>query len=410
MTSRLNKQKQILSLLNLQPRDNDQETSPPAQADSGSPHRDSVPQQRLLNQVYHFHKSIIQNVNLGLLALDRAGEITFANKNAAKLLGCETEWLLGKRLQNFFTERTEADRFLAEALLPDNKIDDWEATFACSDGREIRVDINASPLNDYNNQFEGLILSFRDLNEIQELKEQVTRMERLALLGELSAGIAHEIRNPLAGIKAASQVLEEQFDSGDPRRGLLERVIREVDRSNKLLNEFFRFARPSRPDMQQHSVEKLVGGVRLLLLAMMKKNAIRWQEKIEAGLQIYADGGQMEQILLNLLLNAIDAMPEGGLLAIEAKRMLLERPQWKGGVTRPGKQPIIRIEISDTGSGIAPEHLEKIFNPFFTTRPEGTGLGLSICNRLVEEHEGTLEVSSREGEGTRFTISLPARQ
>ncbi|MGH1363039.1 MAG: two-component system sensor histidine kinase NtrB [Calditrichia bacterium] len=410
MTSRLNKQKQILSLLNLQPRDNDQETSPPAQADSGSPHRDSVPQQRLLNQVYHFHKSIIQNVNLGLLALDRAGEITFANKNAAKLLGCETEWLLGKRLQNFFTERAEADRFLAEALLPDNKIDDWDATFACSDGREIRVDINASPLNDHNNRFEGLILSFRDLTEIQQLKEQVTRMERLALLGELSAGIAHEIRNPLAGIKAASQVLEEQFDSGDPRRGLLERVIREVDRSNKLLNEFFRFARPSRPDMQQHSVEKLVGGVRLLLLAMMKKNAIHWQENIEAGLQIYADGGQMEQILLNLLLNAIDAMPDGGALAIEARRLTLERRQWKGGVTRSGKQPIIRIEISDSGSGIAPEHLEKIFNPFFTTRPEGTGLGLSICNRLVEEHEGTLEVSSREGEGTRFTISLPARQ
>ncbi|MEL6821457.1 MAG: ATP-binding protein [Calditrichota bacterium] len=283
-------------------------------------------------------------------------------------------------------------------------MDDWETTFARSDGKLIRVDVNASPLHDHNNRFEGVILSFRDLTEMHQLREQVTRMERLALLGELSAGIAHEIRNPLAGIKAASQVLEDQFDANDPRRALLERVIREVDRSNKLLNEFFRFARPSRPNLQQHSVEAIVSGVRLLLQPTLKKNDIHWQEDITAGLQVRADGNQLEQILLNLLLNAIEAMPNGGELTVQAKR---RRIKDKGKSDTSGAPKVI-IDVSDTGVGIAAEHLEKIFNPFFTTRPEGTGLGLSICNRLIEEHEGTLEVQSREGEGSRFTIVLPA--
>jgi len=404
MTSRLNKQKQIFSLLNTHhPEDESEKTVSAGDSSAVLPH-ETASRQRLLNQVYHFHKSIIQNVNLGLIALDRLGEITFANKTAALLLRCDREWLLGKKLQNFFSKREDADAFMQQAFEPDAKIDDWETTFARSDGKHIRVDVNASPLHDHNNRFEGVILSFRDLTEIHQLREQVTRMERLALLGELSAGIAHEIRNPLAGIKAASQVLEGQFDANDPRRALLERVIREVDRSNKLLNEFFRFARPSRPNLEQHSVEAIVSGVRLLLQPTLKKNDIRWQEDITAGLQVRADGNQLEQILLNLLLNAIEAMPEGGELSVLAKRSRLPERKGRG---KAKEAPKVVIEVNDTGVGIAAEHLEKIFNPFFTTRPEGTGLGLSICNRLIEEHEGTLEVQSREGEGSRFTIMLP---
>lgn len=404
MTSRLNKQKQILSLLNTHhPEDESEKTVSAGESSAVLPH-ETASRQRLLNQVYHFHKSIIQNVNLGLIALDRLGEITFANKTAAHLLRCDREWLLGKRLQNFFSKRDDADAFMQEAFEPGATINDWETIFSRSDGRQISVDVNASPLHDHNNRFEGVILSFRDLTEIHHLREQVTRMERLALLGELSAGIAHEIRNPLAGIKAASQVLEDQFDTNDPRRALLERVIREVDRSNKLLNEFFRFARPSRPNLEQHSVETVVSGVRLLLQPTLKKKNIRWQEDISAGLLVRADGNQLEQVLLNLLLNAIDAMPEGGVLSVRSKRMRPAKKGKKDGNTSPR----VIIEVSDTGVGIAPEHLEKIFNPFFTTRSEGTGLGLSICNRLVEEHEGMLEVQSREGEGSRFTVVLPA--
>ncbi len=228
-------------------------------------------------------------------------------------------------------------------------------------------------------------------------------MDRLATLGELSAGIAHEIRNPLAGIKTSAQVLEESFSPGDFRSQLVSRIVKEIDRSNKLLQRFFNFAKPNRPKPGFHSLKNIVDGVFLLLAPRLMKRKIEYSCEIEEGLpNIYIDESQFEQVILNLFLNAYDAMPDGGNLNVKtwydkSGRVMAEQES-KG---------VVIILISDTGKGISQEKLERIFDPFYTSKSDGVGLGLSISSRLLEENQSKIEVNSVPGEGSAFKIMLP---
>ncbi len=229
------------------------------------------------------------------------------------------------------------------------------------------------------------------------------RMDRLATLGELSAGIAHEIRNPLAGIKTSAQVLEESFSPGDFRAQLVARIVKEIDRSNKLLQRFFHFAKPSKPIPAFHSLKNIIDGVFLLLAPRLAKRKINFISEFEDDLpNIYIDESQFEQVVLNLFLNAYDAMPSGGELKIVAgfdKKLQYSETQKATGS--------IIVYITDTGKGIDKEKIEKIFNPFFTTKSDGVGLGLSISSRLLEENQAKMEVESELNKGTTFKLFLP---
>jgi len=236
-------------------------------------------------------------------------------------------------------------------------------------------------------------------------------MERLALLGELSAGIAHEIRNPLAGIRAAAQLLQENNNQDDFQNQIIERIIREVDKANKLLKEFFKFAKPSKPNLKFHDLELLIDGVYLLLSPQLRKKNIEFVTNFgEEVSQVYVDDTQIEQVLINLFLNSIDAMPEGGRLAVSTykRNINILDPKMTNYDLDNNQLYYSLIEIADTGSGISPQNLEKIFNPFFTTKPSGLGLGLPICSRLVGENGGNLDVDSKAGHGTKITLALPA--
>jgi signal transduction histidine kinase len=273
------------------------------------------------------------------------------------------------------------------------------------------VGLSSSPVHDDNNNFDGLILLFRDLSEIHHLKMQIEKMERLALIGELSAGIAHEIRNPLAGIKAAAQLLKESGDNMAIQPQIIDRIIREVDRSNKLLQEFFKFAKPGKPKLKFHDSDLLVDGVSLLLSPQMKRRQILLTTDFSDDIpEIYVDDTQIEQVLINLFLNAIDAMPDGGKLQVKTfrKNMSLLDHFDSRIETTSNELNYVLIEIKDTGTGIPDHHLDKIFNPFFTTKQNGLGLGLSICSRLISENGGSLDVQSKIGKGTSITIALPA--
>ncbi len=357
-----------------------------------------------LDHVFSFHKGIIQNISSGIITTDIKGVITFINKSALALLGYHADDIRGKALSFLFADSDEGIHFSNQAVKARRMFDSQEANLISNDGVVIPIGFSTTPLeSSKNGEMEGVIFIFRDIRDIINFRRQMERMDRLATLGELSAGIAHEIRNPLAGIKTSAEVLEESFSPGDFRAQLISRIIKEIDRSNKLLQRFFNFAKPSRPKPGFHFLQNIIDGVFLLMRARFNKYRIKFKAEYEDGLpEIYIDESQFEQVIINLILNAFDAMPDGGNLEIKASFNPSEKVFEEQ--IAPG---YILVEVVDDGAGIPPEKIEKIFNPFYTTKSDGVGLGLSICSRLLEENHSRVEVKSEPEKGALFSVYLP---
>ena len=227
--------------------------------------------------------------------------------------------------------------------------------------------------------------------------EQMKRADRLASIGEMAAGIAHEIKNPLAGIAGVIQVLKSDSPAGDPRRAVLDEVLSQVERMDKAVRNLLSFARPPEPKLTMVDVNELIGKLLDFLAPQFAKHGIKAERKMAAGLPwLVLDPDLVQQAFLNIALNAIKAMPNGGKFTVETR---IAREAKEGGT--------ISILLADSGEGIQPENLARIFSPFFTTRQQGTGLGLSITQRIIEQHNGEISVQSTPGKGTEFTITLP---
>ena len=228
--------------------------------------------------------------------------------------------------------------------------------------------------------------------------EQMKRADRLASIGEMAAGIAHEIKNPLAGIAGVIQVLRKNLPEGDQNKAVLEEVLSQVERMDKAVRNLLSFARPPEPKMTLVDVNELIGKLLDFLTPQFAKNGIVAERKLSSGLPwLTLDPDLLQQALINIALNALQAMPEGGKFVVETR------------ATKPSGETAGSVEIvfSDTGKGISLENLSRIFNPFFTTRQQGTGLGLSITQRIIEQHNGEINVLSTPGKGASFTISFP---
>ncbi len=357
-----------------------------------------------LEKIYGFHKAVLQNLTSGILIVNFAGTIIFANRSALDLLGYEYLHLQGKPFSSLFADPEEGVDFTNRLIKEKTRFKSRETYFLTRQKTVVPIGLTTSTFNEIEtHQLKGFIIHFSDITMQLDQRRQLERMERLATLGELAAGIAHEIKNPLAGMKAATQVLQESFTPDDFRSQLVTRILREIDRSNDLLSRFFDFTRPKKPVQEFHDIEMLIDGIYLLLAPRLKKKKIRFNKAFENNLpRVFVDASQIEQVLMNLFLNAVDAMPDGGLLKVETKTM-------EHTVMQEGHQPVraVCVRIQDTGSGIAAENLEKIFNPFFTTKSSGIGLGLSISNRLIVENGGKLEVESKPGEGATFALYFP---
>lgn len=226
---------------------------------------------------------------------------------------------------------------------------------------------------------------------ILEIEDQLRRADRLTALGELSAGMAHEIRNPLGSIRGTAEILQEGIDPADPRFEFTRILIKEVDRLNLVVQNFLQFARPAPVERGRFDLAEVVNEIFELTRQPRLKGGVAAEVRVEGVPPVAGDREQLKQVFLNLILNALQAMPDGGRLTVSA-------------IVR---EATVEIAVADTGQGIPPENLGKIFNPFFTTRREGTGLGLAITHRIVQGHGGQIGVSSRPGEGTTFTLSLP---
>lgn len=231
----------------------------------------------------------------------------------------------------------------------------------------------------------------RQSEQILDFEEQLRRADRLAALGELSAGMAHEIRNPLASIRGTAEILRDGIKTDDPRSEFATILIREVDRLNRVVADFLNFAKPASAERTRIDLVAALGEVlELTRLAAAKKGIVVSRVGLPS-LELVADGNQLKQAFLNLILNAFEAMPEGGKLTM---------------TTRAGDGEA-SLAFADSGSGIPSEHLARIFSPFFTTRRDGTGLGLAITHRIIAGHGGRIEVASTPGVGTTFTVILP---
>lgn len=237
--------------------------------------------------------------------------------------------------------------------------------------------------------------SFRTLrtqaDQILEIEEQLRRADRLSTLGELSAGMAHEIRNPLASIRGTAEILKDGVDPADPRHEFAEILVREVDRLNRVLADFLRFARQAPVERGLVDLNVVVGEVLDLTRRQAERSGVTIAFDAAALPALSGDGAQIRQALLNLVLNALQAMPDGGTLTVTTR-------------CRDGNA---EVTVADTGPGIAPGDEERIFKTFVTSRVDGTGLGLPISQRIIASHGGRIAVASRSGPGAEFTIVLP---
>ena len=238
--------------------------------------------------------------------------------------------------------------------------------------------------------------SHRKLKEQTDIlfqtEEQLRRADRLSALGELSAGMAHEIRNPLGSIKGAVEILKDDYAPEDAKYEFIQILLKETDRLNSILQEFLSFAKPKQPEFQRADLNDSVESVLTLTSQQARKAGVRIEKYLDPGIgEQSLDAGLLKQAMLNLILNAIQAMPGGGVLSVETRR----------------QAGAIEIRIADTGTGIPEENRKKLFSPFFTTRKNGTGLGLAITYRIIENHHGRIDVASEPGKGTTFTIKIP---
>ncbi|MBR2978961.1 MAG: PAS domain S-box protein [Myxococcaceae bacterium] len=338
------------------------------------------------------HEDIVRSVPSGILTIDGQGRVSSLNPAAERILGQGAPGLLGRPVG-------EVLPFWHDDLAgwASRASGDFEAELSVPSGERRWLGVSAAPLIAPNRVADaGLVISLSDLTDRHAMAEAVQRSEKLAALGQLSAGLAHELRNPLASMSGSVQLLSEsaQLDAEDRR--LMDIVLREADRLDALITDFLRFARP-RPLQPGHfDLARAIHTSLALLRNRPTDKAFTIVESLPESLPFFGDADQLGQVIWNLLVNAAQALrQEGGDIRVTAQRL---------------SDGAVEIVVSDTGVGIAERHLSSLFDPFFTTKQGGTGLGLSIAHGIVQAHEGRIEVTSREGEGTTFRVVLPCRE
>jgi len=261
---------------------------------------------------------------------------------------------------------------------------------------------SAAPFNGSSGAMAGFIISFWDLSNIRRMESDLKKSDRLAALGELSARMAHEIRNPLAAMCGSVQLLAAHMAVDEDDGRLLAIVMREADRLNLLITEFLEYARPLSPVKQRIELGSFFEDIILFLSTDPRFSNISTTSTVSKFMSLYADPNQLRQVMINILQNSADAMERGGKIEIESCYLLSGSDAFK-------KAPVTRISITDSGTGISDETARRLFEPFWTTKGEGSGLGLAITYRIIEAHAGTISVETPEGGGCRFIINLPGQ-
>jgi two-component system sensor histidine kinase PilS (NtrC family) len=351
--------------------------------------------------------NIVRSLSSGLLTLDLEGRIMSFNQAAEKITGRDKATAVGKMAGEIFPQLGQImalDPALRASLASRHEIK-WDRSPAQTLNLEFRI----SPLRAAGDELLGTMVIFNDISEVRQMEERLRKADRLAAVGKLAAGIAHEIRNPLASISGSIQVLDHDLDLDQTSRRLMRIVVRETDRLNSLITDFLLYARPEPRSIEQVRLDHLIPEMIEIYHNRTDIPAnIKWQVRVDNSVIVETDPKLLQQIFWNLLNNAIQAMPEGGDLAVRAYYDGAAGDGGNGMGNGAPRQNIVVIEVEDSGIGIPPENKERIFDPFFTTRDQGTGLGLSTVYRIVEAMNGVIAVEDgREQRGTRFVIKIP---
>jgi len=346
-----------------------------------------------LSRARAFSDSLVNHMPIGLVAMDPGKRIIAFNETAEALFGLPAGDVLGRTseetMPEIITETTEG-------LGATQQILEKETDCPVSRERTIPLSIIATRLQDDEGNFFGYVILFRDLTEVQHLKRELERNRRLAAIGSLASGVAHEIRNPLSSIKGFATYLRERYRDNPEDLQVTDIMIQEVERLNRVIGQLLEFSRPLILNRKEAAIEPILRhAMKMIEIQALEKGVSLEVDFGRMVPDLLLDSDRMTQVFLNLTLNALNAMEKGGTLSLR--------------VTQSGDRTV-RVDISDTGTGIGKEELGRIFDPYFTTRPSGTGLGLPIAQRIVEAHGGEILVSSEPGRGTVFSVLLPRRE
>ncbi len=354
-----------------------------------------------MRRLEHFTQHILASISDGIVVLDPASRVTIFNPAMEEMTGISSRRAIGELLTALLPEGSSISAHVMATLKTGHPFSVPETEWQRWDGHPFPASLTISPVVDKAGETLGAVLVVRDLRRVKELEESQRPSERLTAFGVLAAGMAHEIKNPLLGIRGAAQLLRDELPHDGPRE-CTEVIIREADRLNALMEELLDFARPHSLRPAWVNLHQVLDTVIALERPSCHARNIMIKPKYDPSLpDIWADRDRLTQVFLNLARNAWEAMPHGGTLTVTTKRSSdLVR-------VKPGKGPILLTEVADDGSGILPEVHEKLFTPFFTTKAKGSGLGLVISHKIIEEHGGRLLIKSAPGRGTTVRVYLP---
>jgi two-component system sensor histidine kinase HydH len=320
-----------------------------------------------------YTENVIESMPAGLVSLDETGRVVSINSVAEQLLGGTHE-----KIKDLLLQQNET-------------VSEQDIICHGNDGEDIPVKLSVSPLLNHQGESSGQVLILQDMREIRKIEQQLELSRRLASLGRMAAGIAHEIRNPLSTLRGFAQYFGKEAGAGTDAEKYADLMVSEVDRLNESISTLLQFARAPEPQLSRVDVGKLFAKLNTLLIADCEAAGILLMQQIAPGIILFADSDLLLQVLLNIIQNSIRMTDAGG--EIQMKAYI--------------RTDSVILEVRDSGQGMNKEVQEKIFDPFFTTRKDGTGLGLAISHQIVEQHRGRIEVESNVGQGTIMRVILP---
>lgn len=350
-----------------------------------------------LSRLQAFHENIVHSISSGVFTTDEGGRITSFNPAAQEATGYSLAQVQGRPWRDVFNWHPDQTADKQDEGAANVR---FEVECTRAGGNRLVLGMTLSPLQE-RGRTTGMVGVFKDLTQIRDLEEEMRRKEWLASLGEMSAGMAHEIRNPLGALAGAMQMLRKDLHADETSQRLMDIAIREATRLDTIITEFLQYARPPALNLGEYDLNKLLAET---LDLVQHEARTRTNIRIEAKLSHDAlvgqvDQDQLKQVFWNLATNAFDAMPKGGQLTIATGCRSIDVGGRKGDV--------IEISFQDSGEGISKKNLDNIFLPFFTTKKQGSGLGLAAVHRIVDLHGGWIKVESKEHEGSRFVVCLP---
>ena len=362
-----------------------------------------------------FSENIVESVNVGILAADLEDRVESWNSQAERLTGISRDFAVGRRLADLFPadlceqfDRTRGETGIHNIYKYVLEPHTLTVAASASNGNghgngngngsapapQVIINLAIAPLVSKDGDQIGRLIIFDDITDRSELERQLMQADKLSSIGLLAAGVAHEVNTPLAVISTYAQMLAKQLSGDDPKSKLLEKIAKQTFRASEIVNSLLNFSRTSTTDFAEVDLNRVIREtVTLIEHQLQKVNVHVDQQLCDDMPPVKGNPGKLQQVFLNLFLNARDAMEHGGTLSIRT---------WSD-------DDLVNVEVADTGQGIPAEHLARIYDPFFTTKVahKGTGLGLSVSYGIVKEHGGNIEVASQPGIGTRFRLEFP---